>query len=282
MNTTGKLPDNLSIPPCPALLQEVMKLARHPDVEPEKVAAAVRRDAAMTASLLQLANSPLSGIRNPLTSVSHAISFLGLKATLNLMNNVALRQSMEDGSRRFAKFWERSSLCAAVAAQLARKIVSNSPGFELSPDDTYTTALFHDCGIPMLMRHFPGYRETVMAKSCQGKNIHEVENTHFSTTHAIVGSMLARSWFLPQFICQAILHHHDTTIFPFPGEQIGQDVCRLIGIVYMAELIVDEHLCQENPEWERVETEVLPCLGLSMQEFGEMKEDLLCFLNGEG
>lgn len=271
----GKKPATVKIPPCPALLQEVAKEARNPDVDLARIAAHVKRDAAMTAALLKLVNSPLYGIRGKITSVPQAISFLGLKTTLNLLNNVALSQSMGDGSEKFAKFWERSSLCAAVSARIARKI------FGLSPDDAYVATLFHDCGIPVLMQHYPNYRETVIAHSDQGKGIHEVENEHFSTTHAIVGNMLARSWFLPQHVCQTILHHHDSTIFSSISDRIGEDVRRLIGIVHIAELVVDEYFCQKNPEWERVASDVLACLGLSGQEFREMKGDMLEFLSGE-
>jgi len=272
---TGRAPPSIRIPPCPALLQEVSKEARNPEADLERIAAHVKRDAAMTAALLQLVNSPLHGIRCKITSVSHAISLLGLKTTLSLLNNIALGQSVGDGSQKFAKFWERSSLCAAVAARIARRVLN------LSQDDAYVATLFHDCGIPVLMQHFPGYRETVMAHGNQGRDIHEVENAHFSTTHAIVGNMLARSWFLPQHICQAILHHHDSTIFSSISERIGDDVRRLIGIVHMAELIVDEHLCQKNFEWEQIAADALACLGLSGQEFREIKGDMLGFLNGE-
>ncbi|HXU92231.1 MAG TPA: HDOD domain-containing protein [Gallionella sp.] len=267
----NKVLGNIKIPPCPALLQEVMKTARQPNTDVERIAASVKRDAAMTAALLKLANSPLSGIRGKITSVSQAISFLGLKTTINLLTNAALSQSMGGDSEKFTKFWERSAVSAAVAARLARKLP------DVSQDDAYAATLFHDCGIPVLMQHFPTYRETVMAESNEGKDIHEVENEHFSTTHAIVGNMLARSWYLPQHICQAILHHHDDTIF----SSISENVSRLIGIVYMAELIVDEHLCQKNPEWEHVESDVLACLELTEQEFWELKDDMLGFLNGE-
>lgn len=266
---------NLSIPPCPALLLEIMKAARQPDADTEKIAAAVKRDAAMTAALLQLANSPLSGIRHKITSVSQAISFLGMKATLNLLNNVALRQSMGGSSEKFAKFWERSSLCATVAARIARKVD------HASPDDAYIAALFHDCGIPILIQHFPNYRETVMAESYMGQDIHEVENAHFSTTHAIVGNMLARTWHLPQHICQSILNHHDSTIFTSNSDRIDEGIRKLVGIICMADAIVDEHFLQKNQEWEKIEADALACLGLSGTEFREMKDDLLGFLNGE-
>lgn len=58
-------------------------------------------------------------------------------------------------------------------------------------------------------------------------------------------------------------------------------MCRLIGIVHMTELIVDEYLCRRNPEWEKFEAAVLACLGLSEEEFREMKDDMPGFLNGE-
>lgn len=266
-----KISGSLKIPPCPALLQEIVKKARQPNADMEQIAATIKRDAATTAALLQLANSPLHGIRCRLTSVTQAISFLGLKTTLNLVNHVALRQSMGDNSGKFDKFWERSSQAAAVAARLARKI----PG--MSQDDAYAVTLFHDSGIPVLMQHYPIYRETVMANTNQGQDIQEVENRHFSTTHAIVGNLLAHSWHLPQHICQAILYHHDISIF----DSISEEVCRLISIVHMAELIVDEYLCRGNPEWEKFEATVLICLGLSGDEFREFKDDMLGFLNGE-
>jgi HD-like signal output (HDOD) protein len=266
-----KISGNLKIPPCPALLQEVMKTARQPNADMERIAASVKRDAAMTAALLQLANSPLHGVRCQLTSVTQAISFLGVKTTLNLLNHVALRQSMGDDSGQFTKFWERSSQSAAVAAKLARRI----PG--MSQDDAYAVTLFHDSGIPVLMQHYPTYRETVMANTHQGRDIQKVENAHFSTTHAIVGNLLANSWRLPKHICQAILYHHDTTVF----DSISEEISRLIGIVHMAEVIVDEYLCRESPEWARFENAVLACLGLAEEEFREMKDDMLGFLNGE-
>ena len=266
---------SVKIPPCPALLQEVMKEARRPNADVSKIAIPVQQDASMTAALLKLTNSPLSGIRVKITSVPQAISFLGMKTTVNLVSNIALSQSMGDSSQKFTKFWERSSLCATVAGRIARKIT------DVSPDDAYAAALFHDCGIPVLMGHYPTYRETVMAQSNQGKDIHAVENEHFATTHAIVGNMLARSWFLPSHICQAILHHHDHTIFTSPSDRIDKTVCRLIGIIYMAELIVDKHFCQENLEWPLVEKGVLFYLGLSLRESRELIDDMLGFLNEE-
>ena len=92
--------------------------------------------------------------------------------------------------------------------------------------------------------------------------------------------MLTRSWMLPSHVCKAILHHHDHTIFGSINEAIEIEVCNLIGIVHMAECIVDEHLNAKS-EWQQFERHVLEHFELSAQEFFELKQDILAYLNGE-
>ena len=265
----------VKIPPCPALLLEVIKEAKRPDADLERIVLPLKRDAGMTAALLKLANSPIYSRGRKITSVHQAVSVLGLRATVNLLNHVALLQCMADDPPNFAKFWERSSLGASVSSRLAKELTG------VSPDDAYITGLFHDCGIPVLMRTFPDYRETMMAKANMGKHIYEVEDEIYSTNHAVVGSMMARTWFLPENVSKAILYHHDRTIFSAPGEQLTKDIIRLIGIVSMAEMLVDESFCQKHPDWDDIEADVLRYFELSEQDFAELKDDTLGWLNEE-
>jgi HD-like signal output (HDOD) protein len=274
-NDIKKMAGGVKIPPCPVLLLEVIKEAKRPDADLDRIVLPVKRDAGMAAALLRLANSPLYRRGSQITSISHAVSVLGLRATVNLLNHVALLQTMQGDPPNFAKFWERSALGAAVATRLARKITG------VSPDDAYITGLFHDCGIPVLMRTFPDYRDIMVAKANMGKHVYEVEEEVYSTNHAVVGSMLARTWFLPDNISQAILLHHDKTVFSAPGALVGKGVIRLIGIVHMAELMVDEHFCQKNPDWDGIAQDVLHYLEMSEQDFAELKDDTLGWLNQE-
>lgn len=274
-NEIQKMLAGVKIPPCPALLLEVLKEAKRPDADLDRIVQPVKRDAGMAAALLKLANSPRFSRGIKITSVHQAISVLGMTTTINLLNNVALVQSMADDPPNFEKFWERSSLSATVASRLARKIGG------VAPDDAYITGLFHDCGIPVLMRTYPDYRETMMAKACMGKHVYEVEDEVYSTNHAVVGSMMARTWFLPDVVSKAILYHHDKTIFIHPGAHIRTDIIRLAGIVNMAELMVDEHFCQKNPDWDDIEIDVLHYFEMSEQDFAELKDDTLGWLNEE-
>ncbi|MEW5904178.1 MAG: HDOD domain-containing protein [Pseudomonadota bacterium] len=267
--------NGLFIPPCPATLTSIMREARSPLGTLDKIAHLIGSDAGLVAPLLKLANSPLMGLRNKVTSVMHAVSLLGLQNTLNLVHNIALRQSLEGNGQSFEKFWERSSLAATVA----EKIAARFPG--VSRDDAYIAALFHDCGIPVLIQRFPDYREKVMSQGARGVPICETENAHFFTNHAVVGHMLTRSWALPAQVCKAILFHHDTTIFTAPGEQADDSVLDLIAVMHLAEFIVDEHLHVRDKEWPLFEHDVLRHFDLTEQEFAELKGDMLAYLNGD-
>lgn len=274
-DATLQVLQGITIPPCPASLTSIMREVKKPSVDITTLAQLISRDAGIVGPLLKLANSPFIGLRNKVTSVFQAISVLGVQSTLNLVQNISLRQSMGGSSQSFDKFWERSSLEATIAEKIAAKFPT------VSKDDAYITSLFHDCGIPVLMMKYPDYRAVVMAQSKLGKAISDIENEVFFTSHTMVGNMLTRSWMLPTNVCKAILHHHDVTIFT-PGDGYGgADVCTLIGMIHMAECIADEHLNAKDRAWPLYEQDVLKHFEISKQEFFELKQDILAFLNGE-
>lgn len=266
----------LTIPACPASLANIMREAKSPSADFTRLAQLITRDAGITGSLLKLVNSPFIGLREKVTSVFQAVSILGIQNTLNLVQNISLRQSIGGNSPSFDKFWEQSSLTATIAEKIAVKFPS------VSKNDAYLVALFHDCGIPVLMMKFPEYRDTLITQGKLGKAICDIENEYFSTSHTVVGNMLTRSWMLPSHISKAILYHHDTTIFSSqPSEDTEASVRNLIAIVLMAEAIADEHLLVRDKKWPEVEDLVLRHFEISAQEFSELQDDILAFLNGE-
>lgn len=277
---TQKLLAGVKIPPCPDVLVEVMNLLKQPDVGTDQIAQFMQRDAGMAAALLKLTNSPLYAKNGRISSVSQAITILGMKAVHNLLFHVSLRQTMAGNPPNFEKFWERSALIAATSARVARKINIFSHTI-VSQDDAYITGLFNDCGIPILISTFPNYRKVMIAKSNVGQDVYKVENEYFTTDHAVVGGMMTASWFLPDHVSKAIRYQHDKTIYMSPGDRIDRVVIELAGIIHMAEMIVDAHFCQINIEWEEISVDVLRYFAISDQDFAELKEDTLGWLSGE-
>ncbi len=267
--------NGITIPACPVSLTTIMREAKRPTTDLAKLAQLINQEAGIVGPLLKLANSPFVGLKSKATSVFQAVSVLGLQSTLNLIQNISLRQSIGGESQSFEKFWERSS----VAATVAEKVAAQFP--QVSKDDAYIVGLFHDCGIPILMMKFPDYRETVMKLGQQGKLICDIENDCFSTSHAVVGNLLTRSWMLPAQICKAIMYHHDRDILAANGEVDERKVSDLIAIIHIAEHITDEHLNVRDQEWPQFEQQVLRHFDLSAQEFSDLKGDILAHLNGD-
>ncbi len=266
--------NGIHLPPCPTVLIEVMKEARSPDADMGKIARLISQDIGLSAPMLKLANSPYFARRSRVSSVQQAVTVLGLRNTVNLLSNVALRANVVPNLAGMDQFWDRSSMTAMAASRIAAEI----PG--MSRDDAYTVGLFHDCGIPVLMQKYPDYVQNIDAMSRVTGNVCEIENTCYSTTHAVVGNLLARTWLLPAQMCRAILSHHDLTIFTLGHTPESIEICNWVGIIHAAEYAVDAHLGLRNDGWAVWQPYVLKQLQFSQQEFDELCSDIDSQLSG--
>ena len=267
--------NGIHLPPCPASLMAAMKEARSPDADMGRIVRLIGQDVGLSAPMLKLANSPYFGLRNKASSVQQAVAVLGLRNTVNLLSNVALRANVVPKLAGMDEFWDRSSMAALAASRIAAQV----PG--VSCDDAYTVGLFHDCGIPVLMQKYPDYLKNVDEMSRISGNTCETENACYSTTHAVVGNLLARNWLLPPNMCRAILCHHDLAVFSSITDQVSIEICNWVSIVQAAEYIVDSHLDLRNDGWEMWQPLVLKHLQFSEQEFDELCSDIVSVLSGD-
>jgi HD-like signal output (HDOD) protein len=266
--------NGIHLPPCPASLMAVMKEVRSPDANMAKIARVVEQDVGLSAPMLKLANSPFFGLRRKVSTIQQAVTVLGLKNTANLLSNVALRANVVPDLPGMNEFWDRSGMASLAASRIAARI----PG--LSRDDAYTVALFHNCGIPVLMQKYPDYLNNIDDLARISGKVCVAENAFYSTTHAVVGSLLARNWMLPVQMCRAILLHHDITIFDSIADQASFDVCNWVGVIQAAEYMVDCHLNLRNESWAIWQHPVMKHLHFSEMEFAELCSDVVEELGG--
>jgi hypothetical protein len=168
---------------------------------PDELAEAVATDAGLTARILRTVNSAAFSLASPITSVHHAITYLGVSVVKGLVAQAAVAEQVEEGSPEqqaaLSRIW--TSACAASAmAQIL--------GLELGlprPSVLATKALFFNLGDVALSL---GLSES-LAWYQEGVSIIERINGQQSAcaaNTAIVGSMLARHWQLPDDIASAI------------------------------------------------------------------------------
>lgn len=264
---------SIRIPPCPDVVIKLMEEERKPDVDFTKLVKLISGDVGLAATMLKTANSPFFALRNKVSSIQQAVSVLGLKNLMLTVKSSALKNALGGEKVSMERFWDRSNFTAVVASHMADRVEG------ISREDAYTYGLFHDCGIPMLMQKHPDYKEKLAASNGSADLVVVIENQHYATNHAVVGNMLTRNWGLPDYISQAILVHHDHTIFTNPSDRSSPVVCALVAIQLISEHIVATFLGKpDDAEWHLSGQKAQDYLGLHHEDMADIAEDSLAEL----
>ena len=270
------MPDNralrgVAIPACPAILIQLMDELRDPSaINHKKVAGLVSQDAGISAIVIRTANSPLLGSGHRIASITDAIKILGFDSLTNLVREALLQDSICGNHASLDRFWDNSRYTAVAGKRLA-SIVG-----KVNPDTAYTFGLFHDCGIPLLAKRYPEYKDVLRkANSNIERLFTDIEEEALGTNHAIIGYFIARAWGLSDAITQGILNHHDYAQLGNP-RNAGSEAHRLIAINVVAEYIASTHLrTVQDAEWARAREAVAICLGYIASDLDDIAEDLI-------
>lgn len=264
---------SVRIPPCPEVVMALMEEARNEEVDFAKLVRLISSDVGLAASMLKTANSPFFARSCKVSSIQQAVSLLGLKNLMQIVRGSALQNALGGDKKQMEVFWDRSNFTAVVASHIASHVEG------ASREEAYTYGLFHDCGIPILMSKFPDYKETLAASNKSAELLIAIEDRQYATNHAVVGNMLARNWCLPDNISQAILVHHDHTLFTHKSDRIPPAVCTLVAIQLISEHIVAAFLRKaDDAEWLLCGLQAQNYLGLDDEDMSDIKDDALAEL----
>ena len=151
--------DNLIVPSMPDIALRVRNAIDDQDKDVEDIAKIVQADPALTARLVQVANSPLYRGQAQINSCRNAVTRIGLKQTRNLVFSFALKQLFRSNAaplrQRMIQLWQHSTSVAAIAAVLAKR----TPGFEV--DRGLLAGLIHDIGVLPIMAYAERYPQLV-------------------------------------------------------------------------------------------------------------------------
>lgn len=141
----------LVLPTLPEVALQVREVVDDPDATAKQLADIITTDAALSARLLKVANSPLYRGRVAIESVQMAVSRLGLSLVRNLVTSLVMEQMFKATSnrldKRLRKLWQQSTQVAAASQVIATKL----PG--IKNDEAMLAGLIHAIGIlPILMK----------------------------------------------------------------------------------------------------------------------------------
>lgn len=248
-----------------ALQREIRK--ENPNTK--RFADLIRRDVAMTGTLLQIANSAYFNAGRRITTIEDAIVLLGLNQCNAVMSGLILRKSLNFGNKMMARFWDGSEKRAIGISMLAKR------SRILSSDIAYSFGLFCDAGIPLLKNAFPTYLETLKeANLTAASDFLQVENDKHGVNHAVVGALLAEHWSLePEVVAAIRVHHSHQVLF---DKAYSPVVRTLIALNYVVEKAIQEYRGQTGSlEWVAAGLHASKALRISHREVDNLCETLI-------
>ncbi|EMG37265.1 putative domain HDIG-containing protein [Desulfocurvibacter africanus PCS] len=167
----------------------------------------VEHDAALTANVLKVANSPALGLRHKVDSLGRAVTYLGDKMVVGIA--IAASSPEVFDSELPGYVGERGELWLhCLHAAMASREVSKRARQPVSPELAFTAGILHDMGKVVLSDFLDG-QDLVRLLQKNGGDFLAVERELTGTNHAEVGLALARHWNLPDVLCNAIALHHN-------------------------------------------------------------------------
>ena len=264
---------NIVIPPCPRIVLAMVEEARRDEPDFLKLDKLISGDMGLAAAVIKTANSPYYGLNHKVLAVKSALHVLGLGSVTNIVTLLALRNALSTPGQAadpfWDQFWDRTNYHAIACARLARQLRF------ISMDGAYTFGLFNDCGIPVLVQLYADYKETLQQASTSDWPLVEFENERYQTTHAQVGAALARSWHLPELVCNAIAEHHNFDLLDAANSSGQGDVAALAAISLIADYLVNDFLgTRQDSEWQRQGALALDYLGVDQDELYESRTEI--------
>jgi HD-like signal output (HDOD) protein len=216
------------IPTIPAVLTPLLHYLRQPveELNVQKVTNFLSQDKSLAAQCLQLANSPLFGRWQQVTSLRGAVVSLGFNRVSDIAMSCGMLQILPDQKSGLDPivFWEHSLGCALICRHLARNINLDDPG------SAYLAGLLHDLGIIVNLWLLPEeFRKTFELAKTEAIPLHEAEKKTLGFTHCDSGRLLAENWGFAPALADVIAHHH------LPQESSSD--AALVALVHIADLL---------------------------------------------
>ena len=242
------------LPSAPRVYTALTRALADPDSSLEDIARIVEKDVAISAKVLQLVNSAFFGLTRNITSLHHAVTYLG----------VSILQSLVISAEAFRIFNPSEAIEGFSIdefqnhAGLTARITGVFTMAKYMADPAMVAGLLHDVGKLVLASRLPGrFREALLAARSRQQPLYKVEEEIFGVSHAEVGAYLLGLWGLPTFVTEAVAHHHAPTRVPHHSFDT-------LAAVYVANLLAHQALVSpDEPSFDPVNQELIQSLGMA-------------------
>ena len=183
-----------NIPALPNSYIELNEALLDRNVSTKKIGDIIRKEMALAATILRIANSPFFGFQSKIANINQAITFLGIQTLRTLIISTHLFSSLKKSylsSFSIDMLWDHSIRVAGFAKRIAETESLNSS----MRDDCIISGMLHDIGKLVLDTKLPEESSLVIDKVNKEEcPLHEAERDILGVTHAEIGAYLLGQW----------------------------------------------------------------------------------------
>ena len=190
--------DKLILPSLPEVALKVRDTIDDENASTKDVSKIISTDAALSAKLIQVSNSPLLRGGKHVDSVDIAVTRMGNTMVKNCVNSLIVQQmfqpTTEVTDRLFRSFWEHSTEVAAISHALATFA-------RVKADQALFAGLIHDIGALPIIKRAEDVPELLENEELLTEIIQEL--------HTKMGEHLLKKWDYPQEIIAVVVEHEN-------------------------------------------------------------------------
>lgn len=199
--------NRLDPPTMPALAPRVLDTLRDPKLDVARLARTLEQDQAISAKLLNIANSAMFAPNKEVASLRDAITLLGIDQVAQIAIGLATRSLFDATAKAELAFdrtrWHRLFLHGMVTAFATSNLYAER--HKRTSDEAFLAGLFHDVGKAMALRAIAAM--TTTGEWPPGVSSELVDEV-LHRVHADTAGSFYESWSFPASIMQVCTHHH--------------------------------------------------------------------------
>jgi HD-like signal output (HDOD) protein len=187
----------------------------------------VQKDPSISAKILSVANSSFFGFKIPTSTVSNAIIRIGFNNVKNIAIGISMMTVLDNGEIANRAFYNRVFEHSAAVGIISR-FISENIKLDISEEILFS-GLLHDLGFLVLCRYFNDSCEQVLNVFESEESLLSAEQAVLGFGHVDIGAWLAKEWFLPECVLDAVYYHHDPSS--------AKNNLKHVAIVHLADYI---------------------------------------------
>lgn len=258
------------LPSPPGVVVRLLEIYNEPDVDIDEFSEIIGADPALTAKLIEYANSPVFARQREVSTIKNAIVLVGMRAVKILALSFSLVKIVpsERHGFDFDQFWSQSLATAAIS----RTIGSRAGG---TGDQEFLLGLIVRIGKIGLVQSHPGVYQEMLQRSIEtGESIYEMEQAQWSVNHIGVSAAMLQAWNFPLSMVESVATFGERLASDNWDEESFSDgsVARQMRVLHLAgkicNMIFNPNLHEEEVDSTRQMAE--DWFGVEKESFGEL------------